>query len=375
MAAPRHHRHRPRCPLGFAFLGVAAGIIADHYGMAGRMHPWWVAIFFFGWWIAYRWSWRVTSRVLLLGVAFVCGAIAHDVQWRVYPKDELGLWIKPEGRPVVVRLQVLDHPRFGEYAPDPLAHVSESGRTRCLVRVLAIKENQSWRPASGRGRMTVQGQLPGINPGDCVVARAWVTPPAPPRNPGEIDFAFLDRCERRLFALRVDHPQAIELSRRASRWDPRWWISRFRGASEHRLRQLVAGEPADLSAALLLGAQECVERDAMDGFLATGTVHLLSISGLHVMILAVALRGLLDLCRWSWRRQAWTVVVVMVLYAALTGGRAPIVRAAVLLSVWALETMGHRPRNPLNSLAAAGLLVLALNPTQLFQIGAQLSFL
>jgi competence protein ComEC len=109
--------------------------------------------------------------------------------------------------------------------------------------------------------------------------------------------------------------------------------------------------------------------------MATGTIHLLSISGLHVGILS---GGVWLLARVGWLSRKKTLALAglfVVLYTLLTEARPPVVRAAVLVVVMCTARFLGRQAFSGNTLAAAGLVVLGINPSAFFHAGTQLSFL
>jgi competence protein ComEC len=113
----------------------------------------------------------------------------------------------------------------------------------------------------------------------------------------------------------------------------------------------------------------------MQMFMCTGTIHLFAISGLHVGMLALVLTFPLRFFpRW---RSAVLITTVMIIwaYAVLTGARPPVVRASILVSTFCICSLSYRVVIPANTLALAGIIILAHNPSSLFQIGTQLSFL
>ncbi len=126
---------------------------------------------------------------------------------------------------------------------------------------------------------------------------------------------------------------------------------------------------AEMAEAILLGEREQVDFGRTENFMATGTIHLLVIAGLHVGILAGALF-------WLVRRtplpHGWGLLLVAaaaVLYMLLVDAGPPVVRATVLvLTACAAAALGRSPLS-FNSLAAAALLVLAMNPNHLFHAG------
>ena len=149
----------------------------------------------------------------------------------------------------------------------------------------------------------------------------------------------------------------------------------MRARSDRLLEQYLDPRCAEMAEAVLLGQREEMESARTENFMATGTIHLLVIAGLHLGILAGALF-------WAVRRlplpHGWApalVAAATLFYMFLVDARPPMVRATVLVLVTcAAAYSGRRPLS-FNSLAAAALVVLAINPNDLFHVGAQLSFL
>jgi competence protein ComEC len=107
----------------------------------------------------------------------------------------------------------------------------------------------------------------------------------------------------------------------------------------------------------------------------TGTAHLLAISGLHIGIVALVLALGMRLLLVERKRAALIVAAFTVFYALLTDARTPAIRATILVVMLSAAYWVGRRRPGFNSLAAAGLVVLALSPADLFRTGTQLSFL
>lgn len=130
---------------------------------------------------------------------------------------------------------------------------------------------------------------------------------------------------------------------------------------------------APLVRALILGDRSDLDEDVTDDFRRAGIAHLLSLSGLHVTCLAMALDFLLR--RLVSRRAAFFVMTpAMLAYAALVGFSGPIVRAVVMYLALRLAPLSGRPGDSLSGLAAAMLLMLAVNPLAAGDAGFILSF-
>ncbi len=194
-------------------------------------------------------------------------------------------------------------------------------------------------------------------------------------NPGDFDQVDYLRGSRKLCRLWASHPDGVVLLQRVPRHGLWWWVDRVRTGARSTLWKNLPAERADLAAAVLLGAREEIDTETTDVFVETGTVHLLAVSGLHVGMFAgvflVALRAL-PLSRIT---VFWTVAALSSGYTLLTDAHPPAIRAAILIAMLCFARAIRRPPSAWNTLAAAGLVILALNPADLFNTGVHLSFL
>ncbi|HKO16357.1 MAG TPA: DNA internalization-related competence protein ComEC/Rec2 [Gemmatimonadaceae bacterium] len=146
-----------------------------------------------------------------------------------------------------------------------------------------------------------------------------------------------------------------------------------------RTRALVAIDqvfPADapLARALLVADMEAIAPEVRDRFAAAGLAHMLSISGLHVGIIALALDVVLLACRVPRRAATLATVLLVAIYVAIIGAPPPAVRSAAMLAAIAASRLAQRPTSPwaLLALGAAGPLFA---PRTVLDVGYQLSVL
>lgn len=112
-------------------------------------------------------------------------------------------------------------------------------------------------------------------------------------------------------------------------------------------------------------------------FRKTGVVHILSVSGFHLAVVALAVSFLCSLFYRVARWRYWSIfvqIVVAWLFVALTGFSAPAVRAAVMLSLYQLSFLLGRSTCTMNVIAFSALLLLLYNPSYVLDIGFQLSY-
>jgi competence protein ComEC len=99
----------------------------------------------------------------------------------------------------------------------------------------------------------------------------------------------------------------------------------------------------------------------------------LALSGLHLMIIYTLITLLLGRRRLRLTTQVLTVLAVWA-FALLVGLSPSVTRAAFMITVYALLSLGYRERMSVNTLAFVAMVMLMFNPYALFDIGFQLSF-
>ena len=152
-------------------------------------------------------------------------------------------------------------------------------------------------------------------------------------------------------------------------------IYRFRTTMSQALDKVLPEPQCSLAKAMLLGQRGSLSPEIRNDFSQTGTSHLLAISGIHVSIVAgIALSAGV----WLFGRQRPTyfllALVVIWLYAVLTGMRPSAIRAAIMGSLWLYSDRIGRPHSAFTALMFAAAGMLAINPYLVSDVGFQLSF-
>lgn len=180
-----------------------------------------------------------------------------------------------------------------------------------------------------------------------------------------------------------DNPQPQRIDARAA--TPSAWIAAMRAAVRERIVFTLGDAPyAGVIAALVIGDQRSIPHDQWRSFTRTGVNHLLSISGLHVTMIA-ALAGWMVAFGWRrWpraaerlpARQAGLLAAVLAAcgYAVLAGFQVPAQRTLFMLAVLALAFWGRREPRPFSALAWALFAVLLIDPWAVLSAGFWLSF-
>jgi competence protein ComEC len=178
-----------------------------------------------------------------------------------------------------------------------------------------------------------------------------------------------------LGARRIDPAPTVGGSRSGARWlaELRWRGVGWRDSLVERIHRLY-GSKASLVTALTLARREGMAPGVREVFVATGLAHLLAISGFHVGIIAGVALVLLRAAGVGRRSAALGASGVAWAYVALIGFPDAAFRAALILALVAGSRARGRPPSRWGALAAAAVILLALDPRRLASPGFQLSF-
>lgn len=130
--------------------------------------------------------------------------------------------------------------------------------------------------------------------------------------------------------------------------------------------------------ALILGQRRDIDDKLYEDYAATGAIHILAISGLHIGILLLLLNSLLrplERLRYGKYIKPISVIVLLWAFALLVGLSPSVVRAVTMFSFIAIGLQLKRKTSTLNSLFISLFFLLLINPLYIFQVGFQLSYL
>ncbi|MDY3553782.1 ComEC/Rec2 family competence protein [Gemmata sp. JC717] len=370
-------REFARSPLVPFALAASAGLLADRYiGVPLGAALIVAAVALVGWFFTRR-ATPQTALGWLLVCAAALAAAHHHAHRHTFAPDDVSTLAKDAPEVVRVRGTLAEEPdRFRPPRFDPLLTMQREATSTTVLEISEVDGATGWRSASGRVRLSVEGRLDDLHCGDAVQVVGRLSLPEGPANPGERDYRGLLLDKRITADLRVkrsaDPVVRIEEGWRASLFG---WLAVLRGWGTRALAQALPKDEAGLATALLLGDSTALDREEWDAYVRTGVIHVLAISGQHLVILGAFAWAVLRLCGFRNRHSAWAVALLLLGYALLTGARPSAMRAAVMVCAICGGIVLRRRVILANVLAFAWLVVIALNPTDPFTAGCQLSFL
>lgn len=364
-----------RAPLVPVALAAGLGLVLDRYGSLPLGGELLAAVGGLVAWVVTRVRAPNRAAVWLWVTAGAVAAAHHQIDRTHSGADDIATFATSTPIPARVRGTLAEEPaRFRPPRPDPLLGRPRGETTSTVLAVTSLETRDGWRAASGRAALTVDGRLDGLHLGDTVEVVAQLALPNGPANPGELDYAALLR-DRRVTAVLRGSGEAV--TRLEEGWRGSFFgrVAAVRSWGGRVLAGAIDPGEAGLAAALLLGETTALDRAEWDDYVRTGVVHVLAISGQHLVVLGAAAWFVLRVAGVRRRNGAWAVALLLIGYAVLTGGRPSAVRAAVMVGVVCGGLILRRPPQPANAFALAWLIVLGLAPTDPFTAGCQLSFL
>lgn len=138
------------------------------------------------------------------------------------------------------------------------------------------------------------------------------------------------------------------------------------------------GDESAIASALLLGYTDKLDDELLNAYSETGTLHVLSVSGLHVAIVFVLFNSMLfflDDLKYGRILKVFLLLFFLWAYAFISGLSASVLRSAMMFSFVVLAKSFNRSTSVYNTLAASAMLLLLCNPYFITDVGFQLSYL
>lgn len=276
--------------------------------------------------------------------------------------------------PTVIRGQIISTPQIIP-VPDSIGRLDRPDKeTRCLLQVSFVRSGLKMIPCQSRLQLIVDGEKT-LHRGDRLEVFGQWRFPSPPSNPGGFDSQWFSRNQNLHGILRAQRPSDVVVEQRAHWWQtPARWLARFAAFGRSVLVEHCGPDVGSLVVGMVLGQRDSIPASQRDQLLATGTIHLLSVSGLHLAIVVSLVTGIVTVFPIKMSLRIAIILLVGAGYVALTGGRPPVIRAAVLVAtLWLGYVMG-RPSSSYNALSLAAIALLMFAPRHLFGVGVLLSF-
>ena len=314
----------------------------------------------------------------LLPLAVFLFGLHHGSANLLPPQDETHLYHRIETRTEAVVVGTLTAaPEFD----------GRNSRARIDCRHIRFADDPRLAPTTGMLLARLPGPWPSsLKPGDTLALRATLQRPEGYLAPGAFDYPRHLALNGILVSAQLRSPLCIhkveerpELLQRL-----RYLPERMRMNLGMAIDRAVDGQHRALYRALLIGDASAIDDSTMESFKGSGTIHILSISGLHMTLIAAFLYAIFHwllsrsprvMARFPPRRwAAFLCLPGLLLYGLLAGMNIPVVRALVMSCTALVALCTDRQRSPSTLLALAALILLVIDPLSLALPSFQLSF-
>jgi len=310
-------------------------------------------------------------KFIALSIIALLGGLYYIFSTISLPKEDISNFVQEE---VTLRGRIMRPPQRG------------IERTTFYLDVDEIYSGQWQRPASGKVRISGDITLP-LQYGDIILVRTKLKRPRSYHNPGGYDFENALARDRVYVVGWVKEEDIIRLGFRGNHLLRLLYDARedIRKAIEQSLK----GESSSILQSMIIGEEKGLNDEIRDAFMASGTTHILSISGSHLGLLAFIIYNILRLSiltlpsRFLLKLTLYTTpskisalltMPPVIIYTIIAGGQVATIRSLIMILVYLFAILIEREDRLINSLAFAALIILLLNPQVIYDISFQLSY-
>lgn len=236
-----------------------------------------------------------------------------------------------------------------------------------LDRVKVKDSKGIWHSSQGRLQVIVESGGD-YRTGTVLGMGGTIYLPAPKRNPGGLDMKKI-LLQQRIYARVYVKEDEIKVMG----YEKPLFFHALRQRYVTAIDDSIPQPYSSVLQALLLGMQDHLDGEIRDGFQKAGLNHILAISGLHIGFISLFVWGILNILP-SRVSRFLIFTFFIITYALLAGSRPPVLRASIFTILTAGSTFWQIKSFPLNNLGLTFLIMLIINPYQLWGVGFQLSF-
>jgi competence protein ComEC len=250
---------------------------------------------------------------------------------------------------------------------------------KCEVEVKGVKTDSTFEAAEGNVIVYLKKPLAKMPQcGQKMLLVAELKEIDPPKNPFEFDYRQYMGFKQVRHSCFADSASCLLLDEKENSL-----FTYGAGIKQNILQRLrsseLSHEAYGICAALITGYDEDIDDSVMEAFSHSGTVHVLSVSGLHTGLIYLLLSFLFDLFdrKKKYRISKFIFITVCLWFMALvTGFSPPILRAVIMFSLLGVGKIFFRNnhKNQMNILLVSAFILLCFNPFWIRDIGFQLSY-
>ena len=255
------------------------------------------------------------------------------------------------------------------------------------IKAQRVYINDRVRQATGRLRLSIYNNDVKLRYGDIIRFEARLKRPRSFWNPGAFDYeTYLARKGIHAIASIGEKDQIEIIGNTGNIFFVR--LSEMRDKIRETITNSLTGPPAAILLAMIIGDTTGLTDEIRDAFMASGTTHILSISGSHLGLIAIFIffimrlligllpeRLLLRITMYTTPTKIAAVITIIpvIFYTLISGAQTATIRSLIMILVYILAVLVDRGHEILNSLALSALIILLIDPLSIHDISFQLT--
>ncbi len=309
----------------------------------------------------------VALQILIAALLFTLGIFKITVDSKYSPQNQIDNFITHD-EVTAIRGVITDPPR------------KKTKTVQFVLESESLEVKKSYIPTAGGVLVTIPKDsasnefLDGLEYGTKVLISGRPVQPGTARNPGEFDlrqYLHINGIYARIF---LENSYGVLIEEENSSGFLASLVYPLRKSIGERLDKLIGGDEAKFLKGLLIGDRGDISYEVKDAFINAGVMHILAVSGLHVVIVILIIFALLIAFRVPEKYRIVFTCLFLVFYTFLTGQSPSVVRAVLMGIIVLGSQLFERKSDVYNSLALSAIVILFFDSKQLFNPGFILSF-
>lgn len=304
-------------------------------------------------------------RFFYLFLLMLFGLFSFQYRYYKTDPDNISSKLKQSAGNSVIKGVVAEQPEVKE------------DRIRVLIELLSVNDSL----AEGEVLATVYNnkfkadQPVNLTYGDVIELKGKVEPLPPPRNPGEFDYGRFLKLHGVDAVFSTYGFENITFAGHEEK-NPfhTYVIIPVKQYFIKIIDENVGGREGEYLKGLLLGERSNISKEMKENFINAGVAHIIAVSGLNVAYVMLIIWGILLFIPLRHSFKIFITVGCLLFYMDLTGNTPSIVRAVIMASIFLFAQLAERKPNSYNIISFAALVILFIDPRQLFDAGFILSF-
>jgi competence protein ComEC len=385
-----HERHNfysdlfKKSPLLFCAIGLMGGIIIQNH-FALPLCLWMVLLICVAAAAAaatMRLGRAPQRTVPILGylavIAFACLGAIRLITYSAPANNDIRVLVGEDKTLATIRGQIASEPLQEDRSEWEFADfVFTDPSTSFYLNITQAKCIDGWRNAAGTIRVQVGEPVLDLKIGDYIQADCWLDTFKPAQNPGQFDVkAYLARKNVYVAAF-IKTREAIEILNHPAA--PTWkaLLAKLKLKARQLLlgQTLVENDEQAMLAALLLGQRNTINGSIITAFFKTGLIHILALSGSHVVALIGIVWWFSKMAGLAKRMRAAVCLFFIILFTLVVPPDASVLRASIIGIFFCISIIITRMPNSINTLALSAIILVLLRPLEFYEAGWQLSFI